>query len=113
VRSVHAPSVARITPRAHTGIITQGVVSDSRRAQRTWRLTHGVGQSVIVVAHDPLHLATKSCRTQQQHGVAGTMTGPGHLLGDDSFARSTTKATVLGFEKDPRPHGVEMAPSSY
>jgi len=39
VRSVHAPSVARFTPPAHTGIITQGVVSGSRRAQRRWRLT--------------------------------------------------------------------------
>ena len=39
MRSAHAPSVARFTPPAHTGVITQGVVSDSRRAQRRWRLT--------------------------------------------------------------------------
>ena len=39
MRSVHAPSVARFTPPAHTGVITHGVVSDSRRAQRRWRLT--------------------------------------------------------------------------
>ena len=63
MRSVHAPSVARLTPPAHTGVITQGVVSGSRRAQRRWRLTRGSG-----VLHGAVQLVEIPGReTAQEH----------------------------------------------
>ena len=72
MRSVHAPSVARFTPPAHTGVITHGVVSDSRRAQRRWRLT------AQLAGRQPVILEPAAQAGQQPYvtGSAGWLSAP-------------------------------------